>query len=1023
MKSVLLAVLVLFASLAWPLGAAAQEQLIQGTVKDSKGEPMIGATVRVKGGTAGTAVDANGDFRLSVPAPNSTLVVSFTGMTTQEIPLQGKSNLNVVLSANAQSLNDVVVIGYGTARKSDLTGSVASVTGKQLTQVATSDPVQALQGRVAGVTITSNSGQPGSGTRIRVRGVGTINNSDPLYVVDGFLTTDISFLLPENIESTEILKDASATAIYGSRGANGVVVITTKHGKIGKPQFNLSSYVGFQQIRKKLDLTNAAQYSTLVNEAYVNAGKPLPADLAGQIPNAIATNAQGTNWQDLVSQRGIIESYDLSVAGGTDQNRYLISGAYFQQDGVIKNSGLKKYIVRLNDDLVLTDHVKAGLSATFTHSQLLANTQGGNPLFKSSITASPISVPYNADGTFSYDQITSFTPNLARVIQEQQYNKTNTNDLFTNAYVDVSLIKGLSFRSNFGVRYTNNNPRIYLPQYYLGANDQRSISSLQDTRSETVAYVWSNFLNYNKDLGDNSSFSATLGQEAQQTTFNGTQVTAFDVPVDPSLQYITSARNSVPSIGRLLPTDNSLLSFFARANYTYKDRYLLTGTVRLDQTSKFLPAVRRGVFPSVGAAWRISNEEFLKNVSAISLLKLRASYGGVGNQNAAPSYGFASVAINQQNYAFNNVLTPGIAVAQLNNPGLKWETAISTDFGLDLDLLQSKLSFTADFFERRTKNMIALLPVPDYVGQGPASANVASLRNRGVELALTYRDAVGKLGYTANVNFSAINNRITSLGGASPIPSGNVLAQFGNTTLTDVGREIAYFYGLQAQGIFHNQGEIDAYKNAAGTLIQPKAQPGDVKYQDVNGDGKIDPTDRTYLGSATPSFSYGASVNLTYSGFDLQVLLYGVQGAEAINAPAFDLLKSSNFAGTWSNFYASRLDRWTPTNTGSNQPRLTANDQNGNDQFSSRYVENASYLRVRNVQLGYTLPTTFLSKYSVGGLRVYVSADNLFTFTKYTGLDPEISSAGYYGNPLAYGVDFGNYPQPRTYRLGVNVNF
>ena len=445
--------------------------------------------------------------------------------------------------------------------------------------------------------------------------------------------------------------------------------------------------------------------------------------------------------------------------------------------------------------------------------------------------------------------------------------------------------------------------------------------------------------------------------------------------------------------------------------------------MRLDKTSKFLSGVRSGVFPSVGAAWRISNEEFLKNVTAISLLKLRASYGGVGNQNAAPNYGFASVAINQQNYVFNNTLAPGIAVAQLNNPNLKWETAITTDFGLDLDLLDSKLSFTADYFNRRTKNMIALLPVPDYVGQGPASANVASLRNRGVELALTYRDAVGKLGYSANVNLTAINNKVTSLGGASPIASGNVLSQIGYTTLTDVGREVAYFYGLQDEGIFHNQGEIDAYKNAAGTLIQPNAKPGDVKYQDVNGDGKIDPSDRTYLGSATPSFTYGASVNLTYSGFDLQVLFYGVQGAKAVNAPAFNLSKSSNFAGTWSNFYASRLDRWTPSNPNSDQPRMTSNDLNGNYLFSSRYVENDSYLRLRNVQLGYTLPTSFLSKYQVGSLRVYVSADNLLTFTKYTGLDPEISASGYYNNPLAYGVDNGNYPQPRTYRLGVNVNF
>ncbi|MDJ0363639.1 TonB-dependent receptor [Hymenobacter sp. H14-R3] len=1022
MKTVLLAAFLVLTLLLRPFGAAAQAQAVQGTVKDNKGEPAIGATVRLKAGTSGSTVDANGNFQLTVPSLNETLIVSFTGMTTQEVPLNGRSTVAVILAASEQALNDVVVIGYGTARKSDLTGSVASVTGKQLTQVATSDPVQALQGRVAGVTITSNSGQPGSGTRIRVRGVGTINNSDPLYVVDGFLTSDISFLLPENIESTEILKDASATAIYGSRGANGVVVITTKHGKEGKAQFNLSSYVGFQQIRKKLDLTTAAQYATLVSEAYANENKPLPADLAAQLPNAIATNAQGTNWQDLVSQRGIIESYSLSAAGGTEQNRYLVSGAYFQQDGIVKNSGLKKYIVRLNDDLVLSERIKAGLSATFTHSQLLANSAGGNPLFNSSITASPISSPYNADGSYAYDQITSFTPNLARVIEEQQYNKTSTNDLFTNAYVDVKLIKGLSFRSNFGIRYTNNNPRVYLPKYYLGANDQRSISSLQDTRTETVGYVWSNFLNYSLDLGDNSSFSATLGQEAQQTTFNGTQITAFDVPANADLQYITAARNSVPSIGQVLPTDNSLLSYFARANYTYKDRYLLTGTVRLDQTSKFLPSVRRGVFPSVGAGWRISNEEFLKNVTAISLLKLRASYGGVGNQNAAPSYGFASVALNQQNYVFNNTLTPGLAVAQLNNPNLKWETAITSDIGVDLDLLGSKLSFTADYFERRTKDMIALLPVPNYVGQGPPAANVAALRNRGLELALTYRDVIGKLGYTANVNLTTINNRITSLGGATPIASGNVLAQFGNTTLTDVGREVAYFYGLEDKGIFHNQGEVDAYKNADGSLIQPNAKPGDVKYQDVNGDGKIDPTDRTYVGSATPRFSYGASLNLTYSGLDFQVLLYGVQGAEAVNAPSFNLLKSSSIGSSWSNFYASRLDRWSPSNPTSDQPRMTS-AKTDNDLFSSRYVEDASYLRVRNVQLGYTLPTDLLSKYQVGSLRVYASVDNLFTITKYTGLDPEISASGYYNNPLAYGVDFGNYPQPRTYRLGVNVNF
>ena len=405
------------------------------------------------------------------------------------------------------------------------------------------------------------------------------------------------------------------------------------------------------------------------------------------------------------------------------------------------------------------------------------------------------------------------------------------------------------------------------------------------------------------------------------------------------------------------------------------------------------------------------------------MLKLRASYGQVGNQNAAPNYGYASVANGNQTYVFGGVPAPGLAITQLNNPNLKWETAITTDVGLDAEFFNSQLTFTADYFERRTKDMIALLPVPDYVGQAPASANVGSLRNRGLELALNYRNAVGKLQYNLGVNLTAINNVVTGLGGGNAIAAGNVLTQIGNTTLTDVGHEVAYFYGLQADGVFHTQGEVDAYKNTAGTLVQPNAHPGDMKYQDTNGDGKIDASDNTYLGSATPRFSYGGSLNLNYSGFDFKILLYGVQGAEAVNGAGFNLNKSSNLVGVWSNFYASRMDRWTPSNPNSNQPRVTATDTNGNDQFSSRYVEDASYLRARNMELGYSLPKTFIGRYQVNGARVFVSVDNVFTITKYTGYDPEISTVASYNNPLAYGVDYGNYPQARTYRLGFNVQF
>jgi TonB-linked SusC/RagA family outer membrane protein len=540
--------------------------------------------------------------------------------------------------------------------------------------------------------------------------------------------------------------------------------------------------------------------------------------------------------------------------------------------------------------------------------------------------------------------------------------------------------------------------------------------------------VWSNYFNYNQDLGNNSSISATLGQEAQRGYGNGTSVTGFNVPADPNLQYISAARSATSTV-RSSQYDQSLLSYFARGNFNFRDRYLLTATIRYDQSSRFLEDERAGVFPSVGAAWNVSNESFMKGVTVFSQLKLRGSYGLVGNQNAAPNYGYASVATNNQNYVFgtDQALNPGVAIATLNNPALKWETAVTTDFGIDAAFLDNKLTFTGDYFIRKTEDMIALVPVPDLIGQAAAAANVASLRNRGLELALNYQNEIGKFRYSAGVNFTSIDNEVTSLGGASPIAGANVISQLGNITRTDVGREIGYFYGLKSTGIFHSQEEVNSYVNNQGAPLQPGAKPGDVRYQDVNNDGRITPSDYTYIGSGTPKFTYGGSLNLGYSNFDFKVLLYGVQGSEIFNASALNLSKSSNFANLWTNFYADRMDRWTPSNPNSNQPRVTAEDTNNgggyNDKISSRYVEDGSYLRARNMELGYSVAKTLLDRYRIGGVRVFASVDNVFTLTKYKGLDPEVAATGYFNSPFAFGVDNGNYPQPRTYRLGLNVQF
>lgn len=489
------------------------------------------------------------------------------------------------------------------------------------------------------------------------------------------------------------------------------------------------------------------------------------------------------------------------------------------------------------------------------------------------------------------------------------------------------------------------------------------------------------------------------------------------------MQYISASR-SLNSNFSSNQSDEELHSFFTRANYDYKSRYLLTATLRYDGSSKFLQDVRWGLFPSFGAAWKLSDENFLKNINDISSLKIRAGWGQVGNQNAAPNYGYVSTAKNNMNYVFNNVIVPGMIPTQLSNPNLKWETTVSSNIGFDADLFNNRLSVTADYFVKNTKDMIALLPVADYIGAAPASANVASMQNKGFEFAVNYKSVINKLHYDLGFNITKINNEVTDLGGASPIASGNVISQMGNTTLTDVGYEIAYFYGLKTNGIFKSLDEINAFKNNSGTLIQPNAKPGDVKFIDLNNDGKISSLDKTYLGSASsPDFSYGLSLNLGYNNFDFKLLLFGVQGIEAVNGMSRHLLKTSNNTGSWNNFYASRLDRWTPNNVNSNEPRMTTKDLNGNDQFSDRFVEDASYLRAKNIEVGYSLPTKLLSKLKVNSLRVNLSIDNLLTLTKYSGFDPEISEVGYFGDPLSYGVDFGNYPQPRTFRFGLNLEF
>lgn len=996
----------------------AQDKVVQGTVRDGSGETLPGASVKVKGTSVAASANLEGQYRIQVPPGSDTLVISFIGMLTKEVVIGIQTTIDVTLTNTGQSLDEVVVIGYGTARKADVTGATASVGNKELTQTATVDPVQALQGRVSGVDITSNSGQPGAGTRIRIRGIGTVNNSDPLYVVDGFQTGGIGNLTPDDIESIDILKDASATAIYGSRGANGVVLVTTKKGKIGAPVINFSSYAGFQQVYNKLDLVNGAQYATLVSQAFENDGRPLDAAYVQPFQNALQSNAQGTNWQDAVIQNGFMQNYYLNYSGGTEKNQYLLSGNYFSQDGTIKNSGIKRYNARFNNNLTFNNWLKGGIIATYTRSD---QTNYNRTALRNAALIDPLTpaTPDPTTGNYQY-AIVSQVPNPVRTINEQEFDKGYSNNLLGNLFASVQLAKPLSFRSDFGISYNNSRGTTYLPQYFIGSLDQRNQSALNESRNQNISWTLSNYLNYKSDFGKHG-IDATLGQESQKNTNNGISLSAFDVPASPSLQYIAAARNNLYNAGSSAG-ENTLLSFFGRINYSFNNKYLVTATYRFDQSSRFLADNRLGKFPSFAVAWRVSEEGFLKNVKAISSLKLRVGYGEVGNQNSAPNYGFATTVTSNQNYVFNGVQQPGIIPTQLSNPNLKWENTKSTNFGLDVGFLQDRLSFTADYFIKKTSDMITLLPIPDYIGFAPPRANVGSIDNRGIELAINYRNNIGDFGYDIGANFTKIDNKVTSLGGGNPLASGNVFSQLGNTTLTSVGQPLASYYGLRTDGIFNDQAELSSYANSSGALIQPNAKLGDVKYVDANGDGAINAADYQNLGNATnPDFTYGFTSNFTYKQFDFNVFLQGVQGQELINGLSLALNKSSNFAATWNNFYADRINAWTPTNTSTDEPRLTTRDLNRNDQFSDRYVEDGSYLRIKNVQLGYSFTPKMLSAVKVSSLRLYLSVDNLATLTKYRGFDPEISSNGFFDDPLAYGVDFGNYPQPRTFRFGVNV--
>lgn len=1006
---------------------------VQGTVTDKDGEPLVGATVLLEGTTKGVVTGADGKYSLDLSDAerNGNLIISFVGFTTARIAINGQATINVALE-DGQALDEIVVTGYGTQKKSSLTGAVSSVTQKDLKALPVTSLTQAIQGRVPGVSITNNS-SPGSDPIVRIRGIGSISlNPNPLFVIDGVPAGGLNNIDPKDIESLEVLKDASAAAIYGSRAANGVVLITTKKGVAGKMRVNLDSYYGQQSAWKTLDLLNRDEYIRYGTALLTASAQPIP----GRFNNlntpvydgASTTFAQTeTDWQDVMFRSAPIMDHQLSLSGGNDVSRVYTSLGYFKQDGIMPFTDYERQSFRINSDHKVAKWLSVGQTLLVaTDKRRLERDGGGRTQIQNimrMIPYWPVRDPTKIGGFSTTAQGLDATDpeNPLRIAeQEQQYQIDNGVKLLGTFFTEVKFTNWLKYRFVMGADFATSQFTSFLPIYNDG-NRSRVIANLSENRNLFFSKLFTHQLTFDKSFG-NHNVNAIAVVERQDAKSRG--ISASGQRPDNNIQVIQGVSN--PN-GSSSMSENALISYVGRLTYDYAGKYLLGASIRRDGSSKFAPGRKWGVFPSVSVGWRISEEAFMKSITAISSLKLRASIGQTG-YNAIGDYDWQPlIAANNTIYPFGNATTnQGSYFNRLGNTGLSWEETTMSNIGLDLSLDKGRFDLSAEFYKRKTNGLLLSVPLPESLGFSSSPlANVGSMQNTGFELALGYNHRSADFNWSLTGTFDMIRNKVLSL--ATPnatINSGNN-ADFGgfDITRTEAGQPIQSFYGWVVDGIFQSAAEVTA-ANALGNDNAPyqnaTTAPGDIRFKDLNGDGKVDGSDRTYLGSYLPKFSYGLNWSGTYKNFDFAIYLQGVQGNKIYNGVKVigqGMLRLFNAS-------TDVLDAWTPQNTDTDVPRAVSGDPNQNTRTSDRFIEDGSYLRIKNLSIGYTFPSEGLKRISsnvVSRLRVYVSSQNLLTFTKYTGFDPEVASRGY--NLLNNGIDYGQYPQARTVLLGVNLGF
>ncbi|MCW2118819.1 TonB-dependent receptor [Flavobacterium sp. 7A] len=994
-----------------------QKNQIKGTVKDSDGIPIPGANVLVKGTTIGTTTDIDGNYVLAVPDTAKILVFSYLGLKTTEIAINGKKVVNISLESNAATLSEVIVVGYSKESRNEVTGAVTSIKADNLVTQGTNTITRSLQGKVAGVQVESAGGNPGAGMRILIRGTGSLGNNDPLYIVDGVQVSDINNISPSDIESMNILKDASAAAIYGSRAANGVVIVITKSGKKGEAKISLSAYTGVQKVANRVSVLNAEQWANVSNAAHDNAGLAR-LDLA-QNPSSLGS---GTDWQNEIYRIAPTQNYNLNVSGGGENSTYSLSGSYLTQKGIVINTDYNRANLRFKSE-VTKGRFKFGetvlLSSGKTTGQLSGwgQGQGGNSA-GSAAKMIPAFGVYDANAVGGYAGAVGPVVTVINPVAQSNLIKPEDTEKRTviNAYVEASIVKGLTYKFNAGYTSESNYNYSYVPPYEIGTFFTNLDADLSETRTESNTILLEHTLDYQTKIGK-SSFKGLLGYTFQKTNYRSLLGSKSGMPL--GVDVLDAGTTNIQSGSNA--NENVLISYFGRLMYNYDDKYVLTGIMRRDGSSRFGENNRYGYFPSLSGAWNISNEDFFDKKGIVNSAKFRVSYGVLGSQNFA-NYSYSPVINLNANYVMgqNQQLWPGAIQTAFATPDIKWEVSKTLNFGTDLGFFNNKLKVVADYFIKKNSDIILRVPIPLSTGASTSSpyVNAGNITNKGLEISASYANQINEFSYEFNGSISFIKNRVDNLGtGTQQIFGGTATIHDALTTITQAGGPVGAFYLIKDAGLFQTQQEINDYtKN--GNLIQPNARPGDVKFQDYNNDGKIDQNDIQYSGSPTPDYSFGFGSNFAWRGFDMKLYFQGTHGNKIYNGLRQDL----EGMDAEYNYASSTLNAWTPTNTNTSMPRAVINDPNRNDQTSSRFLEDGSYLRFKTLQLGYSFSESVIKRLGLNNLRIYVSADNIFTLTNYKGFNPDLGGSS---SVLDRGVDFGPlaYPLSRTLLTGVQLSF